>query len=252
MRPLFGTLVALVLTAAAAGACTNPQEEKAARCDALKEQLNGCVGTPASQLDCGALTDADMERMGSLMQGSGCALLGSAMPHDGDMLSATCRVLGVGCKTSLTPAPERKPTKYPVILVNGIDSSPLFRYSPRIVKMMQELGGDRVYLATLSPYETSRVRAPELWKRIEEVRKESGAKKVNLICHSLGGLDCRYLASPSGLTLDGKTPHTDYAAAIASVTTVGTAHRGTQVADALLGYLPGGDRGRQCICKLRR
>jgi triacylglycerol lipase len=165
-------------------------------------------------------------------------------PTDGDPLSATCRLLGIGCVASITPAPRRSPARYPVLLVNGIDTSPLFRYSPRIVSTMHEAGGHRVFLATLTPYETPQVRAPELWKRIEEVLAETGAPKVNLICHSLGGLDCRYLVSANGLAADlGVAPDT-MAAAVASITTIGTAHRGTRVADVLLGLAPDGDRGR--------
>ena len=37
---------------------------------------------------------------------------------------------------------------------------------------------------------------------LPEVRAETHAAKVNLVCHSLGGLDCRYVASPAGLVWD--------------------------------------------------
>ncbi len=238
-----GLALAAVLVALALG-CTQSPATQDERCRALKRDLDACLGTPASRLDCSSMTETDMDRLGSLTQGQGCALLASAVPLDGDLQSATCRMLGVGCTASLTPKPERRPAKYPVLLVNGIDSSPLFRYSPRIVKTMTEEGGQRVYLANLTPYETPNVRAPELWKRIQEVRAETGAAKVNLICHSLGGLDCRYLVSPNGLKADLGTKAPDLAGSVASITTVGTAHRGTRVADMLLGYLPDGDRGK--------
>jgi triacylglycerol lipase len=84
------------------------------------------------------------------------------------------------------------------------------------------------------------VRAPELWKHVLDVKRQTGAPKVNLVCHSLGGLDCRYLASPGGLALDIGV---DAASSIASITTVGTAHRGTRIADVLLGAIPDEDRG---------
>jgi triacylglycerol lipase len=126
--------------------------------------------------------------------------------------------------------------------VNGIDTSPLFRWSDRIMDKMIATGGHDVHLATLTPYQPPRVRAPELWKRIEEVRRETGAARVNLICHSLGGLDCRYLASPNGLGLD--LGGADLASAVASITTVGTAHRGTRVADVALGLSPNADSSR--------
>jgi triacylglycerol lipase len=53
---------------------------------------------------------------------------------------------------------------------------------------------------------------------------------LNLIGHSQGGLDARVIASPRGLA---------YGDRIASVTTVGAPHRGSKVADASLGLLPG-------------
>lgn len=223
-------------------ACTSA-ETREDRCTRVKEQLDACAGTAFARLDCSAVSSADLDRLDDLGQGIACQALQGVAPTDGDPLSATCRLLGVGCVAPVTPAPERTPTRYPVVLVNGIDTSPLFRYSPRIVATMREQGGHRVYLATLKPFETPKVRAPELWQRIAEVRAETGAPKVNLVCHSLGGLDCRYLVSPNGLAADlGVEPGT-MASVVASITTVGTAHRGTRVADVLLGLTPDGDRG---------
>src|SRR5207237_9941038 len=52
--------------------------------------------------------------------------------------------------------------------------------------------------------------------------------KVNLIGHSMGGLDSRYAVSNLGL-----------GDKVASVTTIGTPHRGSSVADVIFGLLPG-------------
>ena len=149
--------------------------------------------------------------------------------------------MGVGCVAAVTKAPAFGPTAYPILLVNGIDTSPLFRYSDRIVRTMSDTGGHKVFLATLPPYEAPHTRAPILWKRIQDVRLATGAAKVNLICHSLGGLDCRYLVSPAGMIADTGE---NAAPSVASITTVATAHRGTRVADVLLGLLPDGDPGK--------
>ncbi len=223
-----------------APACSTPGG-KVDRCVSMKSELSACIGTSFNALDCSAVSDADVDRLSALTQGGSCALLAGALPTDGDLQSATCKLLDVGCVAPVTKAPAHMPTTYPVLLVNGIDTSPLFRYSDRIVKTMTEVGGHRVFLATLTPYEAPRSRAPELWTRIQEVRKTTGAAKVNLICHSLGGLDCRYAVSPSGLRADTGE---DVASAVASITTVGTAHRGTRIADVLLGLTPDGDRGK--------
>jgi len=228
--------------AAFAAACTS-EEARGDHCERVLAKLDDCAGTRLARIDCSAVSTADLNRLDDLGQGLACQALQGVVPTDGDPLSATCRLLGVGCVAAVTPVPTRTPARYPVLLVNGIDTSPLFRYSTRIVSTMREAGGHQVYLATLTPYETTRVRTPELWKRIGEVLAETGATKVNLICHSLGGLDCRYLVSPAGLAADLDVSRGTMAARVASITTIGTAHRGTRVADVLLGALPDGDRG---------
>jgi triacylglycerol lipase len=244
-------LVAFIAIGLGAAGCLPSAAEREQRCVALKADLDACTGTSAARLDCASLTDTDIDRLGSITQGNGCALLASAIPHDGDLNSGTCRVLGVGCLAALTPKPVRRSTRYPILLVNGIDSSPLFRYSNRIVTMIQDVGGHAVYLANLPAYQPPSVRGPELAQRVEEVLKATGASKVNLICHSLGGLDCRYLVSPNGLVKDRAAIHptatgrSDYAAVVATISTIATAHRGTPVADVLLGYLADGDRGQR-------
>jgi len=210
-------------------------------CERLKTDLSRCLGTSAARLDCSKVADADVERLESLIEGSSCEQIVSALPLDGELASATCRALGVGCVAPISPAPVAAPARYPLVLVNGIDTSPLFRYAPRIVDTLSTKGGQAVYLATLTPWEPPKVRGPELWSRVQQVLQDSGAQKVNLICHSLGGLDCRYLVSPNGLVLD--SGDASIAGKVASVTTVGTAHRGTRVADVLLGVLPDQHRG---------
>lgn len=231
--------VLLCLTAllGVAPASCKSTDGRAERCETIRGALSACGGTSLGRLDCDAVTANDLDRFAELTEGGSCALIAGAVPGDGDLLSATCRVLGVGCVSAATPEPVRAPTLYPVILVNGIDTSPLFRWSDRIIGTMRDDGGDDVHLATLTPYQPPRVRGPELWRRIEEVRTSTGAARVNLVCHSLGGLDCRYVASPNGLALDVPLG-VDPSSAIASITTVGTAHLGTRVADVLLGLSP--------------
>jgi triacylglycerol lipase len=219
----------LVLLATACG----PSHDQ--RCEALKEELNTCIGSRVSRLDCASVSDADINRLSDLTHGFSCSLIAQSLPADGDLLSLTCRLGSVGCVEPVTPAPVHAPARFPIVLVNGIDSSPLFRYSPRILNMLAEEGGQTVFLATLPSYEAPRRRAPVLKRRVEEVLAQTGAAKVNLICHSLGGLDCRYLVSIAGL---------DFAGGVASITTVGTSHRGTRIADGMLGLLPGEDTGQ--------
>jgi triacylglycerol lipase len=70
------------------------------------------------------------------------------------------------------------------------------------------------------------VRATELAKFVDDTLRTTQACKVNLVAHSQGGLDARYLVS---------TLH--YGDRVASVVTVGTPHQGTAVADVALGLV---------------
>ena len=82
---------------------------------------------------------------------------------------------GVPQAPTTTP-PDVRPTQYPVVLVNGIDVSPAFRYSDRILAVMRELGGHDVHLAIVPPYETPPpVRAAVLWERVQEIRDRDGS-----------------------------------------------------------------------------
>ncbi len=231
--------IALAILLVSSAACTAVGTD--AECNRLQSEFSRCAGSGLGRLDCSAVASEDVERLREYTRGASCEVIATAVPGDGDLLSATCRVLGVGCVDAVTAAARNAPTRYPVLLVNGIDNSPLFRWNERIVRMMHERGGHQVFVATLPPFAPPRVRVPMLWKRIREVQRATGAEHVNLICHSLGGLDCRYLVSPGGFALDGGDVDPDV---VVSVTTVGTAHRGTQVADAALGLGAQGEQAR--------
>jgi triacylglycerol lipase len=63
-------------------------------------------------------------------------------------------------------------------------------------------------------------RAAKLKAELERVLKETGARKVHVIAHSMGGLDSRYAITKLGM-----------AERVASLTTVGTPHHGSSFAD---------------------
>ncbi|MCA9622091.1 MAG: hypothetical protein KC731_23870, partial [Myxococcales bacterium] len=210
------------------------------RCAELERDLGDCLGTATIGIDCETLSERDLSRIEQSVDF--CGELQGILPTDGDPQSAACRTLGFGCVSPLTPAPVSRPTRYPVVLVNGIDTSPLFNWSDRIVEVLRRDAGVDVHLATLPPYQPPQKRAPDLWRRIQEIVELTGADKVNLVCHSLGGLDCRYLVSPGGLHWDVEADQATIASRVASITTVGTAHFGTPVADQLLGALSSSDQ----------
>jgi len=100
------------------------------------------------------------------------------------------------------------------------------------------------------------VRARELRANVERVLAETGAAKVNLVVHSMGGLDARHMLFAD--RHDG-----GFGARVASLVTIGTPHDGAPVADAICGrlegvadlerFLPGGTRAlldlRTSSCK---
>lgn len=89
---------------------------------------------------------------------------------------------------------------------------------------LEELG-HRVEVVRLPPMAGVENRA----KRLVEQVRALGSERVNLVAHSMGGLDARYAITKLGL-----------AGTVASLTTVGTPHRGTPIANGtkhLAGWL---------------
>jgi triacylglycerol lipase len=142
------------------------------------------------------------------------------------------------------PAPPPSPAgvtpalgaPYPIVLMHGmggfgkLDLGPVdVTYFKGVVEDLSK-SGEAVYVTLAPPFETSEVRAEAVAKQIDEILKRTGKAKVNLVGHSQGGLDARVLASPNGLA---------YGDRIASVTTIATPHRGSRVADAVLGMIAG-------------
>lgn len=67
--------------------------------------------------------------------------------------------------------------------------------------------------------------AQQIALEIDMVLKETGSQKLNLIAHSKGGLEARYIISTLG-----------YADAIASLTTISTPHNGSLTVDKLMHF----------------
>ena len=82
-------------------------------------------------------------------------------------------------------------------------------------------------------------RAADLKKEVARVLAETGASKVHIIGHSMGGLDARHFIvdANNAVAVAGRG---ELANVVASLTTIGTPHRGTPFADAGLGA--GGDK----------
>jgi triacylglycerol lipase len=69
------------------------------------------------------------------------------------------------------------------------------------------------------------LRAEQLRSRINEIISITGAEKVHIIAHSMGGLDARHMIVDKGM-----------ADRVASLTTIGTPHLGTVLADHVIDH----------------
>lgn len=114
--------------------------------------------------------------------------------------------------------------KYPIILVHGIMMKDIkfFKAFGRIEKILKS-EGYRVVTSTTDGFGTIEHNARQLKAQVELVLRECGAEKVNLIAHSKGGLDAVYMIENLGME-----------DCVASLTTLCTPHRGSQIASNIL------------------
>lgn len=119
-------------------------------------------------------------------------------------------------------------TKYPVVMVHGVffRDFKYFNYWGRIPSELEK-NGAAVFYGNHESANNVADSGKQLAKRIKDVLKETGAKKVNIIAHSKGGLDCRYMISKCGME-----------DCVASLTTINTPHYGCEFADYLLNKVP--------------
>lgn len=97
-----------------------------------------------------------------------------------------------------------------------------------------ESGGAQVYVTKVPQFNSTEVRGEVLLGQVEEILAITGADKVNLIGHSHGGLDARYVAAVA--------PEL-----VASVTTVGSPHAGAELADFLVKNVKQGGFGEAVL-----
>jgi len=129
--------------------------------------------------------------------------------------------------TNLAPFPEPPLIKLrcPLVLMHGFGMLAAFRRGGIFHETAMNLRkrGVCAFAPNVAPYQTVPVRA-KMWKeRIEHILDETGTDEVNLVAHSMGGLDARYLIHELGL-------HT----VVASLTTIASPHEGTPLADIVL------------------
>ncbi len=122
------------------------------------------------------------------------------------------------------------PTKYPIVLVHGLSgwsNVAGIEYFWGIKEYLNSLGY-QVYEPQLDAFNTIQVLGTELANQINQILAATGAQKVNIIAHSMGGLDARYAITKLGM---GNK--------VATLTMIGTPNQGSSVADVALGLIPG-------------
>ena len=114
-------------------------------------------------------------------------------------------------------------TKYPIILVHGIVIKQIAMINA-FGRIGEELtyDGYSVYIADIDGIGAIETNAEQLKRYIERVLSETGAEKVNIIAHSKGGLDSKYMITELGM--EDK---------VASLTTLCTPHHGSLIASKI-------------------
>jgi len=114
-------------------------------------------------------------------------------------------------------------TKYPIVLCHGMAGfDSLFGVLDYFhgIESSLESSGAKVYITQVPAFNSTEARGEALLAQIEDLAARTGAQKFNLIGHSHGGLDVRYVAAA----------RPDL---VASVTSVGSPHHGAGLADFL-------------------
>ncbi|MGD8217465.1 esterase/lipase family protein [Pseudomonas thivervalensis] len=136
---------------------------------------------------------------------------------------------------------QRCATRYPLVLVPGMLGFirlVLYPYWYGIVSALRR-GGAVVVAVKVSPLHSSEVRGEQLLALIDDILRQTGAQKVNLIGHSQGSLTARYAAA--------KRPDL-----VASVTSVAGTNHGSELADYLQRHYPADSaKGRVLSAVLR-
>ena len=110
-------------------------------------------------------------------------------------------------------------TKYPIILAHGLFMKPRFFRAFKYLQKRLSEAGYKVYVADTDGVGSIENNVLQLKARILEILKKESAEKINIIAHSKGGLEALYMIEHLGM-----------GDKVASITTISTPYRGSQVA----------------------
>lgn len=130
---------------------------------------------------------------------------------------------GGACATTTPPRAAVSAPAHPVVLVHGFSGwhelGAVGAYFHDVRDVLAK-DGVVVFDPALPPFGAVEQRAPVLARAVDAVLRRTGAAKVHLVAHSQGGIDSRYLVDVLG-----------YGDRVASIVTISTPHRGTDLAD---------------------
>ena len=115
-------------------------------------------------------------------------------------------------------------TKYPILMIHGVGFRDLKwpLYWGRIPAALERTGAVLFY-GQQDCWARIEDNAKTIKARIRQILEETNSEKINIVAHSKGGLEARMAASSLGM-----------GDKIASITTIGTPHRGSKTIDKLL------------------
>ena len=117
-------------------------------------------------------------------------------------------------------------TKYPIVLVHGLAmKDTFFMKSWGKIDRILRVQGHTVYKSNVDAFGSVETNAYQLKEEINAILSETAAEKVNIIAHSKGGLDAKYMIQEFGM-----------ADRVASLTTLCTPHRGSPVASFIMRF----------------
>lgn len=120
-------------------------------------------------------------------------------------------------------------TKYPILLIHGMGFREYrhINYWGRIPAMLKKHGAV-IYYGLQDCNGSVESNALQIQQEIDRIFETDKPEKLNIIAHSKGGLEARYIISTLG-----------YADKIASLTTLSTPHHGSLTVDALMHFPDG-------------
>ena len=117
-------------------------------------------------------------------------------------------------------------TRFPIVLVHGLGMKDTFFMKSwgRIDRILR-IQGYTVYKSNVDGFGTVKSNAAQLKEEILAILRQTKSEKVNIIAHSKGGLDAKYMIQQLNM-----------AERVASLTTLCTPHKGSPIASFIMRF----------------